>query len=303
MKVLPLAAMSVEAQAFLEQGAFVDKPSMYETSILEIRKQTLELYTPTSQQAITNHGVTCSETEVAGVRCLEVTPSKAIKGRQILYAFGGGFVQGSPFEDLPISAAISAKCQAKVICPYHRLAPENPFPAGLDDITSVAELLLADNPSTLFAGESAGGNLVLALTHRLGSTGNILPNAIAALSPVVDLEYIGDSHLADRDPFLKASRKDEVRVAYLNGADPRHPEASPIYGDFGNGFPPAFITTGTRDLLLSGCLRLEKVMREAGVPIELRVWDGMWHVFEFYPGIPEAEASLSEIAEFLNRHF
>ena len=80
------------------------------------------------------------------------------------------------------------------------------------------------------------------------------------------------------------------------------PEISPIYGQFDPDFPPTLVTTGTRDLLLSSCVRLARVMRDAGAPIDLRVWEGMWHVFEFYSRIPEAEESLNEISDFLNLH-
>ena len=81
-----------------------------------------------------------------------------------------------------------------------------------------------------------------------------------------------------------------------------NPEVSPVYGEFDASFPPTLITTGTRDLLLSSCVRLARVMREAGAQVDLRVWEGMWHVFEFYPDIPEAEASLKEIAGFLDEY-
>ena len=173
----------------------------------------------------------------------------------------------------------------------------------MDDISRVAEALYGENSGTLLTGESAGGNLALSLVHRLREKEKAVPNAIAVFSPAVDLSHDGDSAEADRDPFLPAARIPEVRKAYIPGLDPENPEISPIYGKFDPEFPPTLITTGTRDLLLSGCTRLARVMREAGAHVDLRVWEGMWHVFEFYPDIPEAEASLSEVAEFLNRYF
>lgn len=127
--------------------------------------------------------------------------------------------------------------------------------------------------------------------------------AIAALSPATDLSHPGDSFAAARDPFLIPARTDEVRAAYFGDGDPKQPEISLIYGAFDAGFPPTFMTTGTRDLLLSHCVRLARVMREAGAAVDLRVWEGMWHVFEFYPDIPESDASLSEVAAFLEGYF
>ena len=303
MTKYPPAAMSPEAEAFLATGDFPSSMSMTEKPIAEIRRLTHEACISGSQKALEACGAKCSDIEVAGLPCMELTPPELRDGRQLLYLFGGGFVQGSPFEDLPISAPLAAKTNARVIAPKYRLAPEHPFPAALDDATVVATALLKENPATLLVGESAGGNLALALVHRLRSRRQPVPRAIATLSPAADLEHYGDSLTADRDPFLAAVRTEEVLAAYLGETDPKQPEISPIYGQFDPSFPPTLVTTGTRDLLLSNCVRLTRVMREACTPVELHVWEGMWHVFEFYSSIPEAEASLNEIAAFLNQHF
>ncbi|MGI9352064.1 MAG: alpha/beta hydrolase [Rhizobiaceae bacterium] len=303
MNKSPPAAMSPEAEAFLETGDMATNSSIMETSMEDIRKAALEVYRPACEQAVRKHGVATKDLEIAGIQCMEINPPNPVTARQILHLFGGGFVQGSPFEELPITASLAADTGATVICPYYRLAPEHPFPAALDDISLVADELLTENTGTLLTGESAGGNLALSLVHRLRKQGKPVPKAIALFSPAVDLSHHGDSAKADRDPFLLASRIPEARKAYIPELNPVNPEISPIYGPFDTEFPPTLITTGTRDLLLSGCTRLARVMREAGAHVDLRVWEGMWHVFEFYPDIPEAEASLSEVAEFLNRYF
>ncbi|MEM1199219.1 MAG: alpha/beta hydrolase [Pseudomonadota bacterium] len=299
----PPAAMSAEAQLFLARGSPTAHISPTELPIEEIRSRTREVYRPASEQAVKTNGVTCAHIEVAGIDCLEISPPQMRDTRQLIHLFGGGFVQGSPFEDLPISATLAAKTGARVISPTYRLAPEHPFPAALEDVTAVTAAVLTDNPGTLLVGESAGGNLALALVHRLRQQGQSVPKAVATLSPATDLDFMGDSHNADRDPFLPAAGTDFVCAAYLGDTDPQQPEVSPIYGKFDANFPPTLVTTGTRDLLLSGCVRLARVMREAGAPVDLRIWEGMWHVFEFFPGTPEAEASLSEIAAFLEGYF
>ena len=277
--------------------------STSELSITEIRKRSLDEYRPAIEYALTLYDVTYSDTVVAGIDCMIVRPQNPHPTRQILYCFGGGFVQGSPYEELPITAALAVKTGATITVPYYRLAPEHPFPAGLDDIHSVALDLFAKNPRTLLVGESAGGNLALGLCMRMRKQGAPLPPAIVALSPVTDLQGAGDSEDADRDPFLRAARVPEILSSYIDGHDVMDPEISPIYGTFDASFPTTLITSGTRDLLLSGCVRLARIMREQGAPIDLRIWEGMWHVFEFYPDIPEAAASLTEIAEFLEPHF
>ena len=298
----PPAAISPQAKVFLEQSDMAANFSTAEMSMTEIRAATLEAYRPACEEAIKRHQVTRREIDIGDVACMEVIPPTLIEGRQILHVFGGGFVQGSPFEELPITASLAARLGARILCPHYRLAPEHPFPAALDGVSQVAEVLLTENPDTLLTGESAGGNLALALTHRRRQLNKPVPRAIAVLSPATDLGHHGDSAEADRDPFLTASRIPEVRAAYLDDMEPTNPEVSPIYGAFDRDFSPTMITTGTRDLLLSGCVRLARVMRESGAKVELRVWEGMWHVFEFYPNVPEAEASLAEIAEFLEAY-
>ncbi len=304
MTTSPLATMSKAARELLAaSSAYPDTPWQADT-IIEMREETLKAYIPASQWAVQHYNVEYKDTEIGGITCMQVQPVSGITdNRQILYIFGGGFMLGSPFEDLPITAALAAKTGARIIVPYYRLAPEHPFPAALDDVTVVATVLLSTNSRTVLAGESAGGNLALALIHRLRSTKAAVPPAIAALSPATVFDRSGDSRQADRDPFLRAARIDDVRDAYLAGADPQNPQISPLYGAFDSAFPPTMVTTGTRDLLLSDCVRLARVMRESGALIDLRIWDGMWHVFEFYPELPEAQASLDDIANFLIPYF
>ena len=272
-------------------------------TIEEIRAEVRAGCAPFSEAAIRDSGVSVEDSCRGGVPVTVVTPPGAQAGRTILYLFGGGFMMGSPFEDMPIITALATGAQASVVAPHYRLAPEHPFPAALDDIDVVAATLEAEGMPYVLSGESAGANLSLALTHRLRRLGRAVPKALALMSPATDMGFGGDSHEADRDPFLRAARTAEVRDAYLGGRDHRDPEISPIYGSFDAGFPATLVTTGSRDLLLSDCLRLARIMREAGARCDLRVWDGMWHVFEYYPDVPEAALSLAEIAAFIDVQF
>ena len=204
---------------------------------------------------------------------------------------------------MTIIAALATGTGATVIAPRYRLAPEHPFPAGLDDCTAVLRALLGDPGRIVtLAGESAGGNLALAATLRLMEEGAPLPRALALMSPAAALDDLGDSYEMDRDPTLSRDRLDSGHALYAPGADLTDPGISPIYGTITADFPPLLMTSGTRDMLLSGCLRFARVLREAGGTVDLRVWEGMWHVFEFYPDLPEADASLAELAQFLRQH-
>jgi monoterpene epsilon-lactone hydrolase len=291
--------MSAEARAFMAASTPPNVDPAQGKTMAEIRAEARAAYAPAAQKAIEMHGVETADLTIAGVPCLEVRPPRQTAGGTILYFFGGGFMLGSPFEDLPISAALSAGTGARVVAVAYPLAPEHPFPAALDACFRVAEALIADGHDLVLAGESAGGNLVLALAHRLRRAGLRMPRALAALSPATDLGDMGDSAEADRDPFLARARTADVTEAYASGRDLTDPDLSPIFGAFDASFPPTIVTTGTRDLLLSSSVKLARVMREAGAPVDLRVWEGMWHVFEFYPDLPEAKASLAEIAAFL----
>ena len=118
----------------------------------------------------------------------------------------------------------------------------------------------------------------------------------------VDLTGQGDSHVFNdnRDPTLNNHWVDVAAAMHAPGQPLQDPGISPLYGEF-DGFPPTMITTGSLDLLLSDCLRLTHRLRAADVSCDLRVWEGLWHVFEFYP-IPEAQTSIAEMAAFVKAH-
>jgi len=189
-----------------------------------------------------------------------------------------------------------------VIAPKYRLAPEYSAPTAANDCFAVWKDVAVMNTEPLFlVGESAGGNLAMVVAQRAQAEGIRIPDAIAMLSPAVDLRPDTElfSPTLNADPTLNQNILLEIMSTYGSNRDPFDPELSPLFGQL-EGMPPCFITTGTRDMLLSMCLRLERQLRRAGVEVECRVWNGLWHVFEYYDGFPEAEESLREIASFLN---
>ena len=151
------------------------------------------------------------------------------------------------------------------------------------------------------AGDSAGGGLTLALLMRLRDMGEQQPDAACLFSPWTDLAVTGASTRtnANRDPLLVADGLDKVADAYLSGADPRNPLASPIYGDFA-GLPPLIFFVGDTEILLDDTLRATERARAAGVPAELCVARDMPHVWPFLNRVtPEGRRAMDEAAAFL----
>ena len=263
-------------------------------------------FEPWVQAAVAEFRGKIEDIEVCEIGCKQVTPDNwsTSDGACILYAYGGGFISGSCHEDLIIAAPLARLSEARIVMVDYRLSPEHPYPAAQQDMRRVYPQLLEQyGPQRLVvAGESAGGNQALALMQHVRDQGLSLPGCAALFSPWCDLGNQGDSHAFNdgRDPTLSTPWTDIAAAWHADGQALDDPGISPLYGDM-KALPPCIITTGSRDLLLSQCLRLARKLRAAGVSCDLRVNEGMWHVFEFYP-IPEAGQSIREVAEFIKAH-
>ena len=196
----------------------------------------------------------------------------------------------------------------KVISVDYRMPPEGYFPAALDDAMTVyKEALKTHDPKDIGVfGTSAGGALVLEMMLRAKQMGLPMPGAIAPGTPMSDVTKTGDSFytnemvdnvLVSRDGFC-----DAATVVYAHGHDLKDPLLSPVYGDM-HGFPPAILTTGTRDLLLSNTVRVHRNLREAGVDAQLEVFEGQSHAqYQFDDRAPETKEAFGEIAAFFDKH-
>lgn len=296
--------MSPEALAFLRAFEIDRSPTDF-SRIAEVREEIIASQTPNAARAVERHRLVRETVRFGGVACEQVRSSAHGAPRGVLfYVFGGGFISGSPYCDLPIIGALAEQCQVEVIAPWYRLAPEYPAPAAIDDCVAAWEAVgAAYKGPLLLAGESAGGNLALLVAQRAKAAGIREATAMALLSPAVDLRTDPTLFEPTRsaDPTLAPLRVNEISTVYARDHRLTDPAVSPLFGSL-DGLPPTMITTGTRDLLMPMCLRLDRQLRRHGVAVETRVWDGFWHVFEYYDGYPEAAESLAEIADFLNRH-
>src|SRR5947207_7398160 len=188
---------------------------------------------------------------------------------RLLYLHGGGFVSGSGGFYLPLAAHISAAAKCAVLLPDYRLAPEYPFPAGLDDCVSAHEWMSVNGPSgpaparaTFVAGDSAGGSLTLATLLALRDRKQPLPAGGIALSPATDLTLASESLKTVNDPILSAKTMPVFRDHYLGKVDPRNPLASPAFGDY-RGIPPLLIRVGEHGMLRDDSIRVARTARPA----------------------------------------
>jgi acetyl esterase/lipase len=233
-------------------------------------------------------------------------------GRRLMWVHGGGWISGSPADYRTITETLSREARASVLALDYRLAPEHPFPAGLNDCARAWEWLCANGPDGAaparalhLAGDSAGANLALALLLRLKDMGGRLPDAAATIGAATDLTASSPSMQtrASLDPELNEAGVRFLAGVYAGrGTDLAHPHLSPLMGDL-SGLPPLLMHVGDREILLDDTLRFAHKARAAGSPVEAAVWPEMIHVFEVFAHVlPEARQSLKAIAAFLLAH-
>jgi epsilon-lactone hydrolase len=252
--------------------------------------------------------VTCEGVSAGGVDGEWISPTNAREGKAILYFHGGGFRIGSvsSHRDLISQIAIASGCRALAV--NYRLAPEHRFPAALDDAIAAYGWMLdrgLESGNVAFAGDSAGGNLVLAVMLALRERGLPLPASSVLMSPWTDLAATGASYVsrAETDPIHQRPMILALAKNYLGGqGDPYDPLVSPLYADL-RGLPPLLIQVGDRETVLDDSVMFSDMARAAGVVVDLEVWDGMIHVFQMFGAeLPEAHQAIASIAGFLNRH-
>lgn len=255
---------------------------------------------------LTQPDVRLSKVQVGDVPCEWVVAAGADPDVRLLYLHGGGWVSGTGGNYLRLAADISQAAQCAVLLPDYRLAPEHPFPAGLNDCISAHDWLVANGPNgpgaasaTFIAGDSAGGNLTLATLLALKQRGLTLPAGAIAISPATDFTLASQSLRTVEDPIISARTMPEFRSRYLVGTDPRDPLASPVFGDF-SGLPPILIQTGEHEMLRDDSIRVAQKARADGVPVTLELWPGMVHVFQIR-GLPESRDAIHRLGDFIRR--
>jgi len=242
------------------------------------------------------------DTRLGGIPAIVATPTRVTPERHVLYLHGGGYVVGSARTHIAMCARLAKRARAEVTAIDYRLAPENPYPAAIDDCVAAYTALIdrADPRSVTIAGDSAGGGAALATLCALRDAGTPLPGATYLISPWTDLTGSGESvsALADIDPLIDAAWLPNVGREYAGEFPLDHPGVSPLFADLA-GLPPMFVQVGSDEVLLSDSTRLVARVRAAGGSIDLDVHPGMWHVHQIMPGMPEATIALTEAAAFI----
>ncbi len=251
--------------------------------------------------------VTVESRDVDGVPVFVTTPKGVSDddGRVYLDLHGGGLIVGGGEVCRVMASGTAASVRARTWSVDYRMPPSHPYPAALDDCLAVYRALLRDHApeQVVVGGGSAGGNLAAALVLRARSEGTPLPAAVVLHTPEADLTESGDSFAVNLgvDPVATGTLM-PANLLYAAGHDLTDPYLSPLFGDFGPGFPPTILSTGTRDLFLSNTVRMHRALRAAGVVAELHVLEAAPHG-GFFGTSPEDAEIGREVRAFLDRYW
>lgn len=288
-------------QALYNRLKNAQERSIPATDVHSIRAALHAEFQPRAKRALSNWDVCVSQTDIYGMMCQVITPSSKPSLHTILYFFGGGYVSGSPDYDLPITAPLSYLTQATIIAPYYPLAPEHPFPAAFDVCFEFYKNWVGtiENTGFTICGESAGGGLAAAIvnaaiTHKLP-----LPKTALLFSPWLDLtETHMKSGALNGDPTLKASDISLFTELYLGSSNPTSINASPGLKNDLTDWPATYLSTGSKDFLSPGVKDFHKRLILERIETYMFTARDLWHVFELYDELEEAQVSLAQAAKF-----
>jgi monoterpene epsilon-lactone hydrolase len=252
-------------------------------------------------------GLRWEDIHANNVRCEWIDPPNARSDAALLYLHGGGGVLGLYNTHRKMVGYIASVCNLRSLIPDYKLAPENPFPAGLNDCLAAYNWLLTQgfNPGRIvIAGDSAGGHLTLSCLIALRDAGLPLPAAAFCISPNTDPTCSGQSMKknARRDAFLSPNFAKTMMHHYVNNHDLSDPHLSPLLADL-HGLPPILIHAGANELLLNDSTRFNDRAKNAGVNVTLDIWPNMWHDWHScVPSLLEANQAIDQIGKFVKEH-
>lgn len=242
-----------------------------------------------------------------GIPCEWLTTPLSNPNKVILFFHGGAYAAGSLHSHRGLASRLAAVTNGRVLSVDYRLAPEHPFPAGIDDAVTAYRWLLnqTDASQVILAGDSAGGGLVMATLLKLKEDGLALPAGGVLICPWLDLtgENPAINKLTRRDPILYKSGLTRAAQMYAQGQDLKNPYISPLFGDL-SGLPPLLVQVGSRDMISVDGIALADKLHKAGEKIQFKNWKNMVHVWHFFGDrLPEAAQAMQQINGFVNNRW
>lgn len=245
-----------------------------------------------------------TDIDLAGRSATLTRPDGAMDGAVVLYCHGGGFQIGSPRSHRSLIARLAAVAGVAFVAPEYRLAPEHRAPAAHDDcVAAYRALIERGTPANriVVAGDSAGGNLALAVALAARDGGLGCPAGVVLISPWLDLALRGESYVsrAETDIFSKPDQLRLMARTYLGrGGDPTAPTVSPLDARL-DALPPLLIHAGDFDITRDDSVTLAERAQAAGVDCTLEIWPEMGHHFQVFAELPEAARSIEVIGCFI----
>ncbi|MCG8609107.1 MAG: alpha/beta hydrolase [Pseudomonadales bacterium] len=236
-----------------------------------------------------------------------VTHRNARSSHAILFLHGGGFNTGSPKTHRLLTERLSALCEAVVLVPDYRLAPEHPFPAAVNDTTAAYNWLVGrgfKEENIALVGDSAGGGLVMSTLLKLQQNNRRLPSAAVCISPWVDLTMQGESLVKNEKHDIMLNREWMSLMASQYAQDKlADPLCSPLFAEL-KDLPPIMIQVSDNEILLDDAQALSEAIKKNGGEVVLEVWRKMWHVWPlFVRWMPEANIAAEHAASFITRYW
>jgi len=257
----------------------------------------LRLYAPSLRERV------LGGTPVLEVRPKEWNGSSAIA----VYVHGGGHTLYSAASTSGRAAVFADDTGMRVISVDYTLAPLAKYNQMGDQVIAVMQALLREDhrlEDMVVYGDGSGGGLAASALLKARDRGLGVPAAAVLVSPWVDLTRTGDTEftLAHAEPNYRYEMHSiKAAAAYADSSHQKHAYASPVYGDFSKGFPPTLIQGGTKEVLLSGFVRLYQALDTAGQKVKLDIYEGMPHNFiSRIPESTEARVARKKIREFVH---
>jgi monoterpene epsilon-lactone hydrolase len=248
--------------------------------------------------------VTVHQECIGGIDLFRFLPPSPATDAVMFYLHGGGYTSGSPRTHRAFISRLARHSGCEVWAPDYRLAPEHPFPAGLDDAHALWNLMVQRHPGKrlLLGGESAGGGLSVALSLKLRDEGGVMPTRLYLSSPWLDLTLSGESYrrLTRSDVLISTELIHKASARHYAPPDLlRHPWVSPLFADL-SALPPILIQVSDAEIFHSDSVTFEYRARQAGITVSLQTGHGLWHAWPlFAPLVPESNRALREAARWL----